>query len=74
MLKITFFCYVENFKDPVCFVIDIVTVCILHLQKIIYVYNYANKTISNSEEYVKCGLQMCVHIIFNQYITCIHFL
>jgi hypothetical protein len=33
------------FKDPVWFVIDIVTVCKPHLQKIIYVYNYANKTI-----------------------------
>lgn len=34
-------------KDPVCFMIDIVivTVCLPHLQKIIYVYNYANKRI-----------------------------
>jgi hypothetical protein len=34
-----------NIKDTVKFVINIGTVCIPHLQKIMYVYNYANKTI-----------------------------
>jgi hypothetical protein len=52
------------FKDPVCFVIDIVTVCIPHFQKIIYVYNYANKTIFKHRRICK----MCTENICARYI------
>jgi hypothetical protein len=52
-------------KEPVCFVIDIVTV-FTYLAKNIYGYNYAKKTFSNIKEYVKCLLQIFMHIIFNQ--------
>jgi hypothetical protein len=47
-------------KDPVCFVIDIVTVCISHLQKIIYVYNYANKTIFKHRRICKMCTAHCI--------------
>jgi hypothetical protein len=55
-------------------VIDIVTVCIPHLQKNIMYIIMQIKQFSNIEEYVKCVLQIFVPIIFNQYIICIHFL
>jgi hypothetical protein len=53
-------------KDPVCFVIDIVTVCIPHLQKLYMYIIMQMKQFLNIEEYVKCVLQIFVHIIFNQ--------
>jgi hypothetical protein len=58
----------QNVKDPVCFVIGNVTVCIPHLQKNkLYMYIIMQiKQFSNIEEYVKCVLQIFVHIIFNQ--------
>jgi hypothetical protein len=51
-----------SFKGPVCFVIDFVTVCIPHLQEIIYVYNYAKKTIFKHRRICKiCTANMCAH-------------
>jgi hypothetical protein len=47
-------------------VIDIVTVCITHLQNIIYmyVYNYANKTIFKHRRICKmCTANICAHYI-----------
>jgi hypothetical protein len=48
-------------KDPVCCNWDRIT----HLSEImwVYVYNYAYKTFSNIEEYVKYVLQIFVHIL-----------
>jgi hypothetical protein len=51
-------------KDPVYFVIDIVTLCILHLQKIIYVYNYADERIFKHLRICKmCTANICAHYV-----------
>jgi hypothetical protein len=50
--------------------IDIVTVCIPHLQKIIYVYNYANKTIFKHQIICK----MCTANIFAHYNLSINYM
>jgi hypothetical protein len=51
-------------------VINIVTVCIPHMQKVIYVYNFGNKTIFKHRRMCKiCTANMCAHILSINYMN-----